>query len=418
MSGDAASVAFRAEDEVLLRRLEDDDLLARLWAWHAAGARRPRPHARAAGMIALLRALPDGEHAAARAREGHVQALASLLEPPSLAGRAPELLHHAAIYCGEVADALDEVKPEQSSAARIRSIAAWLALAEEERYLAELARAVVGDAIDAAEAARLAADAPLDTIDALGARAAAGARSQSAQGRAALHALARVGDACTLAACGEALRARAIRRAEAKRAAAIEAALTPIGEALDEAEARGEAQARAGDVLGRAVPLWHWAEYDEAVEHFVVDRIIPIAWEIYREHAWARLRALIAPFEQLVDSLAARIRSDPEKIAYAGPCAQMLVFRSELESTLARQIAVGERAIALCPTHRNGRLVMASYLCDSATRALQQMPIIVRKKDLATAEAQIARAEELYPSSPKIAPAKQLLDEARRRPAI
>jgi hypothetical protein len=411
---------WRGDDEALLARLEDERLLERLWRFHVGEQTTvPVPHPRASGMLAVLRKLPGGPEAAAKALfENDFHALGAMLEPKSLAGLPPELCHHLAIYYARVADAVEPHSPDTGSVARVRSLAGWLALAEEGKYLATLATEIAGGAIPSAELARVVDDISLSEIDELGRRADEGAHTQSYVGRAALRALARVAEAGRLAGASGPLLERARRRAQIRRATALDAALAPIGEALDEASAKNEILPRAGEILGRTIPIWQWAEYDEAVEIFVVERITDIAWEHYSASRWDALRVLLAPFHQMVDSLESRIRSDASRFAYAAPCAQMLVFRSELESTLPRQIEVAERVLLLHPTHRNGRLVMASYLCDSATRALEKTPVFVRASDLAQAEAQIERAEKLYPTSKKIEPAKQKLAEAKRRIAV
>jgi hypothetical protein len=411
---------WRGDDEALLARLEDERLLERLWRFHVGEQTAvPPPHPRASGLLAVLRRLPGGRDAADAALfQNDFRALGAMLEPASLAAFPPELCHHLAIYYARVADAVEPHSPDTGSVARTRSLGAWLALAEEGKYLSTLALEIAGGAIPSADLGRVVDDVALSEIDELGRRADEGAVTQSYVGRAALRALARIGEAGRLAGASGPLLERARRRAQIRRATALDAALAPIGEALDDASAQNVVLARAGEILGRAIPIWQWAEYDEAVEIFVVERVTDIAWEHYGASRWDALRMLLAPFAPMVDSLEARIHTDASRFAYAAPCAQMLVFRSELESTLPRQIEVAERVLLLHPTHRNGRLVMASYLCDSATRALDKSSVFVRASDLSLAEAQIERAEKLYPASKKIEPAKQKLAEAKRRIAV
>jgi len=230
-----------------------------------------------------------------------------------------------------------------------------------------------------------------------------------------MRALARAKDACKLAGAKPDTTSRLCRRAESRRAGAIEAALHPLSEQLAEASAQGRTRARAPEILGRAVPVWAWAEYDEAVEHFVVTHVTEVAWDIYRARDWTELASFLAPFQPLAESLTARVESDPSKIAWAAPCAQMLVFRSELEPTLERQITVARRALAVCPSHRNGRLVMASYLCSEAIRILESQPaFFLRGDDWRRAEAKVKEAERIYPASSSLAKAKAKLDATRR----
>jgi len=59
---------WRAQDDALLARLEDESVLERLWAYAAPGA-APLP-ARAAGLVPMLRAHDRGRDAIARAGSG------------------------------------------------------------------------------------------------------------------------------------------------------------------------------------------------------------------------------------------------------------------------------------------------------------------------------------------------------------
>ena len=182
-----------------------------------------------------------------------------------------------------------------------------------------------------------------------------------------------------------------------------------------DASNRGVLAREAEKLLPQAVQVWTWTEYDEAVEHFVVDQITPIAWEVYRDLGWDDLRRLLAPYDVLVNTLATRITSDPSRIAYAAPCAQMLLWRAELESTLPRQIEAAERVLALCPSHRNGRVVMAGFLCDAALEALDATRSLVQQRECARAEAYLVRAEKLWPTAKKLGVAKARLAEAKLR---
>ncbi len=404
----------------MFAHLSDESLLDRLWLFHVgASPRVPAPSPRAAGMIRRARALANGQAIAEEAlTTGDPRKLAKLLEPSSLAGLSPELLHHLALYYARVAEAVEPVTPDSASSARVRSLAAWLALANAGDYLGRLARDIAGGAMPERELLRFVDALPLDVIDDLGRRALEGAAARTPESRSALRVLARVKDACALAGVAPPLEGRAVARAEAKRAEAIEAALLPIEEALAEATARGTVVTEARALLERAIAVWQVTEFDELPELFVVRHVTDVAWELYGASKWDALRALLAPFWGMVESLEQRILADPTKIAYAAPCAQMLVFRSELESPLHRQLEVVERAVKLHPTHRNGRLVLASYLCEEATRLVDKSPLYTNTHDLATAEAHVARAEKLYPTSKRIAPAKAKIEAAKRRPSF
>ena len=164
----------------------------------------------------------------------------------------------------------------------------------------------------------------------------------------------------------------------------------------------------------RAVAVWGWTSNDEAVEHFVVDRLDKLGWVLYRARSWVELRDLLAPFRPIIDSLARRILEDPRQIAYASGCAQMFVFLSEVERNIEQKIVLAERAVAVCPTHRNGRLVLASFLCQSALATLKTMTLFARRDDLVRCEAMITRAAQLYPQVTDLDAAQALLAEVKK----
>lgn len=368
-------------------------------------------------MFPFLWSLAGGEEAR-RASLGvppELAPLSTLLEPEGLGAYPPELVHHLALYYGRVADAVEGDSPENAARARIRSVAAWLRLGTDSAYLDALSQSILGGSLSEAEASRATSEVPFDAIEDLGKSAVLGARTLSNTAKSALRALGRIGEACRIAAASDPLKKKALQRAETRRAAAIEAALAPIGEALTDASNRGTLTRDAEKILPQAMRVWAWTEYDEAVEHFVVDQITPIAWEVYRDLEWDDLRRLLAPYEVLVNTLATRITSDPSRIAYAAPCAQMLLWRAELESTLPRQMEAAEKVLALCPSHRNGRVVMAGFLCDAALSALDGTRNRVGKHERAVAEAYLARAEKLWPTAKKLIVAKARLGEAKQR---
>lgn len=405
---------WRPEDEALLERLEDEEVLGRLLRFHA-GVAAPRIHPRAAGLVASARADAEGARAVAAARDGDVAALARWLEGATGRGRAPELLHHLALYFGEVAVTLETVDPEAAANAWTRALAAWLALADEGRYLERLEEAVLGDAPRARAAAWIPpARVPLEAIADLARRADAAARSLSPPGRAALLALARVADAARIAGAAPALARGAVAEAERRRNLAIDAALAALEEALADAQSRGALASSGRDILARALDVWAWAGHDEAVERFTVDQLTTLGWELYRARSWDALRHALEPFRPLVESLAARVQRDPASLAYAAPTAQMFVFLSDVEPVFERRLALAERAVALCPTHRNGRLVLAALLCEQARAAMRAMVLFARRDEIERVEALLARAEKLYPQSSELPDVKATLDRIKR----
>lgn len=406
---------WRKEDEALLLRLEDEVLFEQLWRFQAGNAEPPHP--RAAGIINLVRAMSGGPEAIAEAKQGRFEPFFSKLLPPRIDSLHPELIHHLALYYGSLADALAAAtsSPEPPLEARKRSIAAWLALGAEKRYLVSLAEAIAGGALPPDELARAALEASMDPIEELGRIAKEGAHELTQKSWLALAGLASVEAACRAADLPRARADAAVRRADRLRVDAADEALAPIREALAEAAARGDVQIKAPALFERVALIWRWSGEDEAVEIFAVEQVTPIAWEIQRESRWEDLRRLLAPVIPLSERLAARVEADPTKIAYAAPCAQIYVFRYEMEEDLDKCHSYAERSVKICPTHRNGRLVLASSLCDLAIRIMNYSGWYMTPDTLAKADALVQRAEQLFPTLKRIETVKARLDEARRK---
>jgi hypothetical protein len=404
---------WRPEDDALIERLENELVLERMWRFQASDA-APPPHPRAAGMIALVRAKPDGNTAINEALAGRFDGLFAHLMPGTLKGQPPDLLHHTALYYGRLADALAASSADLSLFARVRALASWIALGEEKNYLKSLAAAIAGGALADVDVQRAAENAAFEPIDDLARVAREGASDQTEPARLAIAALARVSEACRVAACSTAFADTVARRAERARTAAAEDALAPIQEALSEAAARGDIQSRAPELFQRVARIWKWSGDDEAVEIFAVEQVTPIAWDIQRESRWPELRTLLAPVIDLSESLGRRIEADPTRIAYAGPCAQIYVFRVEMATHLGQKLELAERSVKLCPSHRNGRLVLASALCDKALNLLTATGWATPKANLDEAEALVTRAEELFPALKKLEDMKKRIADARR----
>ena len=435
---------WRDEDEVLLQRLEDETVVEALFAVlvslpepsfaSAAGMgtsfrdREPRAlrlgghlHPRAAGLVAELRRLDGGAAVvSAAATDGDFARVAHFVDGLALPGCPPELLHHLALFHAKAATALEQTAPERAAGLWERSLAAWLALSEERSYLARLESSVLGDKADKEGRAR-ASDVgippervPLELVGEMARRADATARDLGPAGRAALLALTRTNEAARIAGASPEAARRVRAEAERRRNAAIEAALAVIGEGLDEANVRGELASSGRTLLLRAIPVWSWTSHDESVEHFVVDRIDKIGWELYRARSWDALRYLLDPFRPMFDSLAARIERDLSQIAYAAGCAQMFVFLAEVDTHLPRRLEMAERAVQICPTHRNGRIVLASALCDEAMNAMRAMVVFAKKNELDRVQSLLERAESLFPETRELPEAKGMLERVKK----
>ena len=420
---------WRTEDESLLGRLEDELVLDAL-ARDAAGGLEVALPPRASGLVADLRQLPSGaaavERVVARLLDAdrpagstplagatpladrtpptacplapldldEVRALAC---PASLRALPPALLHRLALFHGRAAEALRRAGSEAAPAMQRRALGAWLALAEERHYVARLARAVLGEAADDAAMGQAFDEVVFAPLRGLGRIAKGAAHDLEPGGASALRALGEVPLACRLAGVGGDLARRATRHADRQRAAAVEVALAPIGEALREARARGRANQDGPALSRRLFDVWVWSDHDEDAERCLVDQFTAVCWSVYREPGVEPIRRLLAPAIPLVESLAARIEGDPTRVAYAAGCATLLVFVSEGATSKDEQRRFAELAVAVCPVHRNGRVVLANALCAEADR------LLARGGARAAAAALAERVSDLHPDAPQLA---------------
>jgi hypothetical protein len=394
---------WRASDEALLARLEDQAALERLWRHAVPGGELPHP--RASGMIALLR---EGGAATTSATAAALLATASGVR---LERADPRLAHHLALFHGARAAALAGRSPTPALEKALASaIAAWLATARGT-WLADLAAR-------AGAPASAIAGAPLRGIDLAAELARSGIGGPASRlaggtgGSRALAALSRIDDAIAASGCSADLAARARARAAAARSAIVADLLAPLSLESDALAAREWAPHEVSGLFERALEAWQWAGEEAEIEHFVVREIPRFAWDLYRARKWADLRSILRPLEAPSDRLARRIEAEPRELAWAAQCAQVIVFRAELATTLDAQIALAERGLRVCPTLRNARLVLADLLCARAERKIEQ-PLVVRSPDaMHEAARDVERAAQIFPELPRLAELKKRL--ARR----
>lgn len=408
---------WRPDDQQLLERLEDRTVTRALWRRMSRGASPPSE--RASGLVHLLRQTEQGAHAVERALEGELEALVTLLRPRRYDGLRPSLVHHLALWHHAVARA---APPDaEAEEAWLHALAAWSALTTEGTYLRALAEAVAGDALATLDREAVALGAPSRLLAELEALGLEGAATLSNGASLALTVLARVPEALVWsgatapssssgASSNAGLASHPLaREAKRRRRAIVEAALAPVNDALEEAQAKGQPGEPHLAAFAAAVRVWRFTQQDLELERFVVDQVIPIAWEIYNQKQWSLLRRLDATIAHLVDALAIRIGQDPDLFAYASRVAQMLVFRAELEARFETQLEIAERALALCETHRNGRLVCADLLSERALRRIETAPLWDRKRAALESRVDTRRAESLFPGLDRTKRAKEAI---------
>ncbi len=355
---------------------------------------------------AHARALP-GALAAAGVREPLVRAfragpfgpLAALVEPLSEEPPTPEVAHHLALLHGRFAETTAE--PERAVRHLERALVLWLRLWGEERYLAALAANVAGDVGPA-----LLAGLPQVLLEPLATALRLGRREPTPAARRAMAVLRAAGS----------LAARADLSAERRSDVAAHAARlldSVVREVLDEARIMAEqldplraAHEERTAPFHLVMSFTSWAGFDPETLVFLLDQAQDQAWELYRARRMPDVRALVVPLRPAIDELEARISKDTDLLAYRALCAQMFTFLGETEPELRAAIASLERAVAVCPTHRNARLILAGFLLEDATRKLAGLPTIglfgaaeVRRRGLPELDRLRDRALALWPDA-------------------
>ncbi|MCB9614467.1 MAG: hypothetical protein H6722_18670 [Sandaracinus sp.] len=395
---------WRPDDQQLLERLEERTLMRALWRRMSHGA--PPPSERAAGLVHLLRQTDEGARACERALDGEIELLVTLVRPASYVGLRPPLVHHLALWHHAVARTLPPHARGEAEEAWLQALGAWAALASESAYLRGLAEAVVADALPAAERDAVAVDGARRLLAELEERALEGAGALDDVTAISLSVFARVPEALARVEAPPAtLASEAVRR----RRHLVDATMRPVHEALTEAQARTEPGEAHLAALAAAVRVWRFTAHDLELERFVVDQATPMAWELYGHKQWSMLRRLDATIAPAVDALAERVGRDPDLFAYASRVAQMLVFRAELLTTLDTQLETVERALVLCDTHRNGRLVCADLLSERALRRIETAPLWDRKRAALEARVDTRRAESLFAGLARTKRAKEAI---------
>lgn len=281
---------------------------------------------------------------------------------------------------------------EASAAALVR---AWAALGRRRAYVEGLARRVLGT--DAPRAADVASRIGVDRVtSALLARA----RGEADIGGL-LRALARGAD-------GDEALAPIVARV---RLEALDAVLDPLRRTLDELATRrpGTDEVVAGFAAVHAA--WRRADRDVEVEILAVERVADFAWDLYRERRLVELGRLIEEVAEPAMSMATRIEGG-DALAWAAPCAQVLVFRAELAPRFDAQIAFAERAYAVCPSLRNARIVLGDFLLTRAERALDRGAD--RTSAGTTPETDVERAASIHPELKRLAAVRDKLKRAAK----
>ncbi|MEM9862443.1 MAG: hypothetical protein AAF938_12545 [Myxococcota bacterium] len=183
---------------------------------------------------------------------------------------------------------------------------------------------------------------------------------------------------------------------------ATETLLQPAEQALGAlaGEAVGPRHVAAIAELAAAIQRVHAARALETAEFVafidgpLLSRAIDLAWPLYHAKADGPLSELLAHLRPAMARVGQIVAAG--ELAYASRVAQLHVFDAETQNTLDLQLAAIERALKLCPTHRNGRLVGAGLY---AHRGL----LWLRGGSAAKARVEAERARVLWPEHPRLA---------------
>ncbi|MFT5356585.1 MAG: hypothetical protein ACI9KE_003810 [Polyangiales bacterium] len=392
---------WREEDEAFYQRLRDKERTVLLVKILRDGAAETSE--RAQGLSALLREDSLGREAFTRAEAGDGKALRTLLFCSTYAGKRPGLLHHLALLHGQAAAARTG---DAAVTHTLHALGAWGALLAEGRYLDRLAKEVAPELDESARktAIRAAVLAPLEDFRV---RALSDAAGRGPNAHAGLRLHARRGELSALVG-GEApgldLELRSLG------GEITDAAIEPIERALDDA-ATAQPGTLQVDLLAKLASLGDWAGGSREVDHRFLERAMPIAWTLYKGSDKSLVARFVATTKECVDRCATRVLMDPSELAQASRVAQMLVFRAESVRTLSEQVTAIEKALEVCPTHRNGRLVGADIFAFRGLERLRGASPLSGSKPVDAAFQDAKRARELWPRCKRLT---RLMDELAR----
>ncbi len=285
----------------------------------------------------------------------------------------------------------DEAAIEASAKSLIR---AWATLGKRAGYLGSLAAPVLG--ASASTAGAVATRIGLDrAVAALLDRAASGGD---------------LGGLLRALRAAESLGDETARRATRARLEALDLVLDPLRRTLDELATRRPSEGELVAAFAAIRAEWRRCDRDLEIEVLAVERIADFAWDLYRERKFPELARIVDEIVEPSSSLATRVEHDAAAIAWAAPCAQVLVFRAELAPRFDAQVELAERAHRVCPTLRNARLVLGDFLLTRAERAIDRNA--ARTTGGTTPEDDIARAASIQPELKRLPVVREKL--ARR----
>jgi hypothetical protein len=185
------------------------------------------------------------------------------------------------------------------------------------------------------------------------------------------------------------------------------------------------ASAAVDDLLRPAI----WAEeiaqvlgYEDTLATPVIEATVELAWTLRKvsrateQDLLNRMLQAVAPFNLALERrLLAR-----DSLGHNSKCADFLVFAGETARGELRSDSF-ERALAVCPGHRNAAMLLSYEEIRAAETLIEQSGVsgLLGKKSgpqlLRDAHAKLARATALYPHNKNLADARTRLTEAATR---
>lgn len=393
-------ISFRPDDDALLARLEEEVAAGHFWR-AVSTPDFPQPP-RLAGIFAALGV--ERSEAIAAVEAGRTESfLARLVDGASTGTLPAAAIHAAAVLFERLAPLPRFAGTDRGRALELASLRAWCRLTEKPDLLRGIAEAAAGEDAAKIDLEILIQDLPFHTLEAIEKRALIGARERTAASRSALQLL---GTAASLE------NNRYGRRAKIAIDRILDEATAAPLEAIHEAKAQ-ESDKLAEDALMALAAVWQWADRPLVLETQTLEMADHFLWAWNKADGKGPLKErTMRNLAPLVDSLATRIERDStEMFAWSALCAQSLIFLSDDLLTQGDRVAAAERAVRVCPTHRNARSRLAFHRADAALTRIARNT----RDGLEEADRLLADGERLFPASPTVRNARERWEAAALR---
>lgn len=391
------TLAWEPIDDAITERLHEEATLAELLRLECGVLSASHKASVGSVLVRELYRLTGGAALRERALAGDLAPLRTACRDPG-PGASPELHHARAIFWGKVARSLNQASGtagddlSNTMEARILEQTAWFCLWTRPDYVRAVAKRIGAPVDDRAIESLV-----LAPLTALVREAREAHATRDPRGTTALEILRRF-DACARhAGLERAALSRVSATVDRESYAIVDDALSALRDAMVDARAADGGVGLAPQHMRELAAIWLWTGRSEHVEAFFVEQVTPISWQLTREDDMFKLRQVLAPALDVLFSLEARILRDPmTHVARAAGCAEVLLFWASAGDS-KDYAALVERALAVCPSHRNARQSMAHVLCERAKARLGAATVQNARHALREATMLHERARGLFP---------------------